>query len=140
MGEAGPIPKEAHWQLGSITKTFTATLTAILVDQRRLTWDTKIKDVYPTHVKQMAPNVAGITIRQLVTHHSGYGYDVVPWQGVPETNQPGLTLSERRQRAAALAMKARLDFAPGAKYQYSNQGYNLLGRSSKRCRAGRGKP
>jgi hypothetical protein len=75
----------------------------------------------------MAPNVAGITIRQLVTHHSGMGYDVVPWQGVPETNQPGLTLSKRRQKAAALAMKTRLDFMPGAKYQYSNQGYNILG-------------
>lgn len=127
MGEAGLIPKEAHWQIGSITKTFTATLTAILVERRKLTWDTRLEDVYPTHVKQMAPNIASVTIRQLVTHHSGMGGDVVPWKGVPETNQPGLTLSKRRQKAALLAMKERLDFVPGTKYQYSNRAYNLLG-------------
>ena len=127
MGEEGAIPASAHWQLGSITKTFTATLAAILVERRKLTWDTPVRQIYPEHVTQMAPNVAGITIRQLVTHRSGMGQDVVPWEGVPETNQPGLTLSERRQKAAARALKTQLQFAPGAKSQYSNQGYNLLG-------------
>ena len=65
------FPANAHWQLGSITKTFTATLAALLVDRGKLSWDTRLRDIYPEHARIMAPKVGDITIRQLVTHRSG---------------------------------------------------------------------
>jgi CubicO group peptidase (beta-lactamase class C family) len=127
MGEPGLIPPTAHWQLGSITKTFTATLTAILVQRGLLKWESTLREIYPEHVRVMASAVPGITVKQLVTHHSGFGGDVIPWEGVKETNAPNLTLSERRQHMAVLALKTKPSFPPGEKYEYSNQGYNLLG-------------
>ncbi len=127
MGEKSLNPPTAHWQLGSITKTFTATLTAILVQKGQLSWDRTLKDIYPEHVAIMSPKVAGITVRQLITHKSGFNGDVIPWEGTKETNAPKLTLTERRQKAVVLALKSKLLFNPGAKYEYSNQGYNLLG-------------
>jgi D-alanyl-D-alanine carboxypeptidase len=121
------VPPNAHWQLGSITKTFTATLTAMLVDKKKLDWDTKLVDVYPKLSGIMAPNVGQITIRMLIEHRSGMGGDAFPWEGAPEFNQPGLTLSQRRQRSVPVALRAPLDFEPGGRWQYSNRAYNLLG-------------
>jgi CubicO group peptidase (beta-lactamase class C family) len=121
------VSPSAHWQLGSITKTFTATLTAILVEKGKLDWDTKLSGIYPEFVSRMAPNVGQITIRNIIEHRSGMGGDVFPWEGAPEFNQPGLTLSQRRQRSVPLALGAPLDFEPGNRYQYSNRAYNLLG-------------
>src|SRR5690242_6620237 len=68
MGEPNRVTDHAHWQIGSITKTFTATLTALLVDRGKLSWDTTLGEIYPQHVSQMADGVSGITIRQIVTH------------------------------------------------------------------------
>jgi CubicO group peptidase (beta-lactamase class C family) len=128
LGENVRITDDAHWQIGSITKTFTATLAAMLVDRGKLTWETTLASIYPQHVSIMAPNVGGITIRQLVTHRSGMERgDAFPWEGTPELNAPGLTLSQRRQRGAVLAMKGPLEFTPGTKNSYSNRGYNTLG-------------
>ncbi len=132
MGESSPVSEQAHWQLGSITKTFTATLAAILVERGKLTWDTTLGKIYPEHVNIMAPGVRDVTIRQLMTHRSGMGGVAVPWEGSPETNQPGLSLSERRQREIVLAFKAPLSFKPGSNTAYSNQGYIMLGAIAER--------
>ena len=76
----------------------------------------------------MAPGVRDITIRNLMTHRSGMmGADAVPWEGVPETNQPSLSLAERRQREIVLGLKPPLSFKPGSNSAYSNQGYVTLG-------------
>lgn len=134
-GEAGrnridqttAVSPNAHWQLGSITKTFTATLTAIQVEQGKLTWDTTLAAIYPELVPRMAPNVGEITVRNIIEHRSGMGGDAFPWEGAPQFSQPKLTLSQRRQRSVPLALAAPLDFEPGSRYQYSNRAYNLLG-------------
>ena len=115
-----------HWQLGSITKTFTATLAAVLVERGKLGWDATLSEIYPKLVGVMAPNVGKVTMRQLVEHRSGMGTDAFPWEGAKEFNQPGLTLSKRRQRSVRLAVRDRLAFEPGSQSQYSNRGYNLL--------------
>ena len=126
-GEQLPVSSGSHWQLGSITKTFTATLVAKLISERKLSWDTTLGELFKPWVPEMANGVAGITIRQMITHYSGMGGDVVPWQGVPDTNQPGLTMHQRRERFIRLAVQAPLLFMPGTRYNYSNQAYNALG-------------
>src|ERR1700753_2042983 len=39
MGEPGAVTVDAHWQLGSLTKNFTGTIAAILVERGKLSWD-----------------------------------------------------------------------------------------------------
>ena len=62
MGEPGLVSPDPHWQLGSITKTFTATLAALLIERGKLTWDTTLAQIYPEHIRIMAPRVGTITI------------------------------------------------------------------------------
>ena len=127
IGDLGAVSSDPHWQLGSITKTFTATLTAMLIERGKLKWETTLREIYPEQTKILAPGVGDVTIRQLVTHRSGMGDDVFYWEGLPETNRPGLTLSERRQRGVIFSLKAPLEFTSDTKYRYSNRGYNTLG-------------
>ena len=127
VGQEQKVDLDVHWQLGSITKTINATLIARLIEQEKLRWTSTLGEIFPEFVAEMAPNVAGITVRQLVLHQSGMGTDVVPWQGSPETNKPGLTLMQRRAEFVHLALKQPLLFVPGTQKTYSNQGYNVLG-------------
>jgi CubicO group peptidase (beta-lactamase class C family) len=47
MGEPGAVSVGAHWQLGSLTKNFTGTLAAILVERDMLSWDATLRQLYP---------------------------------------------------------------------------------------------
>jgi CubicO group peptidase (beta-lactamase class C family) len=127
MGEPGAVSVNAHWQLGSLTKNFVGTLASVLVERNKLSWDATLRQLYPEHLAVMAPNVPDITIRQLMTHHSGMVHvDPFEWTGGPEINAPGLNLSQRRQRAMPTALKKPLLFVPGARFSYSNRGYIVL--------------
>jgi CubicO group peptidase (beta-lactamase class C family) len=127
MGEPGAVSVDAHWQLGSLTKNFTGTIAGLLVERGRLSWDATLRQLYPEHLAVMAPNVANITIRHLMTHHGGMVHpDPYGWTGGAEINAPGLTLSQRRQRAIPAALKTPLLFMPGTRFSYSNRGYNVL--------------
>jgi hypothetical protein len=97
------------------------------VDRQRVRWDSTLGDIFPEWRDAMANGVADIRIHHLITHRSGMGNDVIPWEGSPETNAPDLSLSQRRQRFIALAVTRPLSFPPGSNRQYSNQGYNTLG-------------
>jgi CubicO group peptidase (beta-lactamase class C family) len=128
MGEPGAVSTDARWQLGSLTKNFGGTLAAVLVERGKLSWDTTLRQIYPEHLPVMAPNVPDITMRQLMTHHSGMVHpDPYEWTGGPEINGPGLTLSQRRQRAMPMALKKPLLFMPGTRFSYSNRGHIVLG-------------
>jgi len=53
-------------KIGSITKTFTATMIMQLVDEKKLTLDTKLSKFYPK-----IPNADKITIHHLLHHRTG---------------------------------------------------------------------
>src|SRR4051812_47758063 len=47
VGENVPVLPGAHWQLASVTKTFTATLAAMMVDRGKTSWDATLGSIYP---------------------------------------------------------------------------------------------
>jgi CubicO group peptidase (beta-lactamase class C family) len=61
------LPDEhTKYRIGSITKMFTAVMIVQLVEEGRLSYDTKLSDFFPE-----IPNAGKITIEQMLTHHSG---------------------------------------------------------------------
>ena len=65
-GKKQLITAQTRFQVGSITKTFTAALTLILVSQHKLTLNTTIGKWLPQF-----PRWKNITVRQLLNHTSG---------------------------------------------------------------------
>ena len=73
---AAPVTDDAIFQLGSISKIYTATMIMQLCDEGLLTVDTRVLDVLPDFELADAAVTAQLTIRHLLTHTSGIDGDV----------------------------------------------------------------
>src|SRR5262245_19191000 len=70
--EAGlKVTTDTQFLIGSITKSFTATGLALLVDERRLDWKKPVRDYIPEFRLHDAVATDRITVRDLLCHHSG---------------------------------------------------------------------
>ncbi|TDD42885.1 class A beta-lactamase-related serine hydrolase, partial [Kribbella antibiotica] len=122
LGSSRPVPLSGSFRIGSITKTFLATVTLQLVDEKRL----KLDDPVAKWLPDLPTN--GATVRQLMNHTSGL-YDVL--YTLPRPPQPEFyanryrtwTADELIQRALANPPTSK----PGTAYKYSNTNYLLLG-------------
>jgi CubicO group peptidase (beta-lactamase class C family) len=73
MGEPAKVDEHTLFAIGSTTKAFTTALLAMLVDEGKLTWETKVADVLPGF-KMYDPYVSSeMTIRDILVHRSGLG-------------------------------------------------------------------
>ena len=70
-GEATPVTTADRFHVGSVTKSMTATLTARLVQQGVLSWDTTIAEALPDLAESMDPAYRDVTIEQLLAHRAG---------------------------------------------------------------------
>lgn len=102
------------FQVGSITKTWTATLIAQLVAEGKLSYDDPVVKLLPE-----APIDARITVRHLLTHQSGIDGDLFTDTGRGD---------DCLERYVALLADVDQLFEPGTAYSYCNSGFVLLGR------------
>ena len=111
----GGTERTGSFNIGSINKTFTAAAIAQLVQRGRLTLDDTVATHLPDYPNRDA--AAKITIRQLITHRSG----VAQFMGgnFGEGTVADLTKTVGSQPQV---------FEPGARQEYSNGGYVVLGR------------
>jgi CubicO group peptidase (beta-lactamase class C family) len=110
-----PVTADSVFQIGSISKLWTATLVRQLIDEGRLGLDTTVADVLPGI--RLAHRE--ITVRQLLTHTSGIDGDVFTDTGRGD--------DAVEKYVEQLADGAQV-FPPGAAYSYCNSGFVLLGR------------
>lgn len=108
---------DTKYKIGSITKMFTSAIIFQLVEEKKLTLDTKLSKFYP-EIK----NADSISIHQMLTHQSGiYNYtDDTGFSTVLKTPQ---TKSAMLKRIASYTPA----FKPGATAEYSNSNFILLG-------------
>jgi len=112
-----PAATGMRYSIGSVSKQFTAAAVLLLQEQGRLSLDDKLSKYFPELTRANE-----ITIRQLLSHTSGY-QDYWPQDYVPPFMlQPATS----RKIMDAWARKP-LDFEPGTKWQYSNTGYVVAG-------------
>ena len=109
------------WAIGSCTKAMTATLAAVLVEQGRLTWRTRIKEVLPA-LQGTSPAYDQVTLEQLLSHTAGI---IVIEDEAQAPGLPRLTGDSHSQRvqAARWLLQQPPAGTPGATYLYSNLGY-----------------
>jgi D-alanyl-D-alanine carboxypeptidase len=108
-----------RFRIGSMNKMFTAVATLQLVEAHKLALDDPIGNHLPNYPnKQMATNV---TVRHLLTHTGGTG-DIFG----PTFDQHRLQLREHRDYLKMYGSRG-LTQEPGARFEYSNYGFVLLG-------------
>jgi CubicO group peptidase (beta-lactamase class C family) len=109
---------DAMFLLGSISKPVNVAAVMTLFDQGKFQLEDRVKKFLPAFTGDSREEV---TIRQLLTHVSGLPDQLANNDELRKQHAP---LAEFTEQAA----RARLDFAPGAKYQYSSMGVLLASR------------
>jgi D-alanyl-D-alanine carboxypeptidase len=106
-----------RYSIGSISKQFCAGLILLLQQEKKLSLDDRVSRFLP----QLA-HAREVTIRQLLSHTSGY-QDYWPQDYVPPMMLEPTTGEAILRRWA----DKPLDFAPGSRWQYSNTNYVIAG-------------
>ena len=123
------------YEIASLTKTFTGTLLAQAILDKKVKLNDDIRNVLPETFQNLEYNQHPITYRNLVTHTSGLPnmfpnkpeiFEDPNWDELPFIINDLQTGFTRDQFLAALH-KVKLDTVPGHKFNYSNAGANLLG-------------
>lgn len=129
-----PVPLDGEFRIGSVTKTFVATVVLQLAGEGRLSLNDTVAHWLPAVVDRNGNDGRRITIRELLQMTSGiydYVYDLPVL-----ASAAGFKASRFRtytpKELVALAMRHRPLFAPGTSALYSNTNYVLLGMIIKR--------
>jgi CubicO group peptidase (beta-lactamase class C family) len=112
-----PAAPEMRYSIGSISKQFTAAAVLLLQEQGKLSLDDKVSKFFPELTRANE-----VTIRQLLSHTSGY-QDYWPQDYV----MPMMLQPVTAQKILDAWARKPLDFEPGAKWQYSNTNYVIAG-------------
>ena len=124
-GTAAKAPDERTvFQIGSVTKTFTATLLAQMVESGKVALDDPISKYLPLAVK--APTFGGKAITLLTLAEQTSGLPRLPPNFSPSDQANPYADYTVAQLYQGLS-ETHLARAPGAQYEYSNFGVTLLG-------------
>lgn len=126
QGDPTPITTNDVVHIGSCTKSMTATLAGILIEEGKLRWDTTIGEVFPELKGKMDKQYETVTLEQLLHNRGGVPGEppAAAWKRAWE--QIG-TPREQRVEFISTVLAAPPAAAPGTKMIYSNQGYAIAG-------------
>lgn len=116
-----PVTKDTIFELGSVTKSFTATLLGICVEQRKC----KLSDPVSLYLPALANNnndaISHITLQELATHTSS-----LP-RMAQDLGVSQVTAANANNQLMLLLPQWQPNNPIGTHYLYSNIGYGLLG-------------
>lgn len=112
------VTGDTLFQIGSITKVFTATVIMQLVDEGRLDLDVPVRGVLPSFRLQDDAATETVTFRHLLTHTSGFFGDRFDDFGMGD---------DALTRAMAEFHTLRQYTPPGDVWAYCNTGFQALG-------------
>jgi CubicO group peptidase (beta-lactamase class C family) len=115
-----PARTDTPYLLGSLSKQFTATAAYKLESQGKL----HLTDPLPVWFSNVPSDKRGITVDQLIHHTSG-----LPYLGRGDLYDSTTSIDSM----VGEILSYPLDAPPGAKYEYSSPGYNLLARIVERA-------
>ena len=112
--EAGlMVTTDTQFLIGSVTKSFTATGLALLMDERRLDWKKPVRDYIPEFRLHDAVATDRVTVRDLLCHHSGLPRH--DWIWIPGDLSPAQMLAAMHYLEPSDDIRST--------YQYLNLGY-----------------
>ena len=121
-GDARSVAADTLFEIGSLTKVFTALVLADLVHRNELQFDDPVDRYLPSGFRTPQRNGRAITLADLATHTSGLPL-FPPITGKPLEALARYTAADLRSWLAGLTLSRD----PGVQWEYSNVGYGLLG-------------
>lgn len=109
-GTSGGYDVNTLYDIGSISKVYTATAIMLLEEEGKINFNDKISK----YISGVPSDKANVTIKMLLTHSSGIN--------APENSNHLVSLDDEVKRI----LKSPLSFNPGDGYAYSNSGFTLL--------------
>lgn len=114
-----PLNDSSIFELGSVSKQFTALATVQLIERGKIQFDTKVEEIIPTFP------YTGITVEQLLRHQSGLPSFMMLMKKKKVWNREKIA-NNYDVLDALIKFKPKVNFQPGTKYDYSNTGYVTL--------------
>lgn len=123
-GDATALTTADQFHLGSITKSMTATLAAILVEEGKVRWETTIGEVWGS--RKVLEVYRGVDLRTLMRHRGALAVNTVgdPWR---EVMRPEGSPRRQRERCIRGALEMEPRFPPGSKAEYANLNFVVAG-------------
>jgi CubicO group peptidase (beta-lactamase class C family) len=110
---------DSVFQIGSITKLWTSSLVLQLVDEGKVDLDAAIRTYLPEFRIADEDAASRITVRQLLTHTSGFEGDIFTDTGLGD---------DCVEKYLGVLHDVPQLFPPGAMWSYNNAGFSVLGR------------
>jgi len=126
LGAPKAVTSNDQWHLGSLTKSMTATLAGMIVDEGKLAWQSTVGEIFPEMEGTMHPAWRAVTLEQLLTHRSG-APEHPPVDIWAEALEQKGTPTEQRLALVRGTICQPLEEPRGRKFIYSNEGYAIAG-------------
>jgi CubicO group peptidase (beta-lactamase class C family) len=115
-----PIDEATMFQIGSTTKTYTGTVTAMLIEEGKLDLEAPVRKYLPAFKLPDGETADQVLVRHLVTHTGGFVGDYFDDQGRGE---------DALRRIVRTMAKRTPQLTPvGKVWSYNNSGFYVLGR------------
>lgn len=125
-----PVKTTDLWHLGSDSKAMTAMLVAILVHEKKLSYERTLAQAFPEFAEKMHPDYRRVTLDMLLRHRSGLPGNLPGgWEKIDQK----LPIREQREKATKILLSAPPEHPPGKEFLYSNAGYMIAGHMAERA-------
>jgi len=121
-----PVARDDQWNLASCTKSMTASLAAMLVEDGLIRWDTTIGGIFPDEVEEMDHAWRDVTLEQLLVHRGGAPHEPPKDVYDEALKQEGEPLLQRWKFVTGLLHRPPAK-PPGTHWIYSDSGYAIAG-------------
>ncbi len=121
-----PVTIYDKWHLGSITKSMTATVAALLIEQGVLEWETTIEAAFPD-VTTIHEDLRSVPLEPIFAHRGGFTNDIARFAAWEQMLASRAALSAQRRSFAIEVLAAAPEFTPLETFHYSNVGYVIAG-------------
>jgi beta-lactamase class C len=113
-----PVTPQTVFRLASMSKGFASTLTALLIDDGFLGWDTRIGGVLPTFALKDTAAAEQLRVRDILSHRVGLPHNT--YDTLLEQDEPYPLLVERLREVDPIC-------GVGDCYSYQNIAFSLVG-------------
>src|SRR5687768_16803448 len=113
-----PVGTDTVFRLASLSKSFAGTLSALLVQEGAMAWDTPIANQLPAFRLRDMAGAQRISLREVLSHRVGLAYNT--YDRALEANEPYPLLAQKLSQAP-------MTCSPGDCYAYQNIAFSLVG-------------